>query len=129
MVFARLLKNYSSFELVLGLTNRPILLIECVPIDRWPSFRQGFHDRLSILSIKNKIKILTDWLIVSIDTINIDLSIHRRLCPAMIPRSYAEWGPDRDYMIQEFLQEIFYIHEQFDALGKPLFVTVAPLIR
>jgi hypothetical protein len=59
-------------------------------MDRWPSIREGFYDRLSILSIKNK-KSLTDGSItlmkmrpkVSIDTIGMNPSIHRRLCPAM----------------------------------------------
>ncbi len=59
---------------------------------RWSSVWQGFCDRWSILSIKKK-KSLTGgsilsrwsaWPIVSIDSIGIDLSIHRWLCPSMI---------------------------------------------
>jgi hypothetical protein len=31
-----------------------LLLIQCLLMDWWPSVREGFYDRLSILSIKNK---------------------------------------------------------------------------
>ncbi len=52
------------FELVL--INWLILLIQCVPMDRWPSVREGFYDRLSILWIKNKQKSFTDGSITSL---------------------------------------------------------------
>jgi hypothetical protein len=57
-----ILKKYSSFELVIGLTDGLILLLECLPLDRWPWVRQGYCDQLLILLIKNK-KSLTDGLI------------------------------------------------------------------
>jgi hypothetical protein len=67
-------------------------------MDRCPSVKEGFYDRLSILSIKNKIKSLTDGSItsmkmrpkVSINTIGIDPSIHRRLCPSMHKSNYKK---------------------------------------
>jgi hypothetical protein len=34
------------------LTGGSIPLIECVPMDRWPMVRQGFDDRLSMVSQK-----------------------------------------------------------------------------
>jgi hypothetical protein len=43
------LQKYSSFDLVKGLTDGSILSIEFIPIDRWPSVRKRFYDRLSIL--------------------------------------------------------------------------------
>ncbi len=46
-------------SLYVGLTNGSIPSIECAPMDRRPSVRQGFYDWRSILSIKNKKKSLT----------------------------------------------------------------------
>jgi hypothetical protein len=47
-------KNSANIFLPLVLIDWLILSIQCVPMDRWPSVREVFYDRLSILSIKNK---------------------------------------------------------------------------
>ncbi len=76
-----------------SLIDWSILSIQCVLMDWWLSVREGFYDRLSILSIKNK-KIVNLWIdnIDENETKSIDqkywsipsVSIHRRLCLSMV---------------------------------------------
>jgi hypothetical protein len=75
--------------------SEQILLIQCVPMDRWPSVREGFYDRLPILLIKNK-KSLTDGSItsmkmrpkVSIDSID-QYHRYRSIDPSLIVPIYG----------------------------------------
>jgi hypothetical protein len=88
--------RHGKFFLTVSFIDGLKLSIEFVPMDQWPSVREGLYHQLLILSIKNK-KSLTNVLIksmkmrpkVSIDTIGIYSSIHRRLCPAMLTSTTA----------------------------------------